>query len=143
MSRVAGVFVGTPQTYVAEDGTSWRSAIFKQPVEGQVALGLRNLDGDKVADTKNHGSVDMAVCVYPLSHYAQWNAEYDARLGPGCVGENLTVEGLDENSVCLGDTFRIGTALVRVSQPRFPCSKQERRTGVEGFLKAVFATRRS
>ena len=57
MSRIAGVFVGTPQTYVAEDGTSWRSAIYKSLVEGPVALGPRSLDGDKVADTKNHGDV--------------------------------------------------------------------------------------
>ena len=143
MSRIAALLVGTPQTYVGEDGKPWRSAIYKNPVEGPVALGERNLAGDGVADTKNHGSIDMAVCVYPLSHYALWNAEFGARLGPGCVGENLTVEGQDESSVCIGDVFRVGTALVRVSQPRFPCFKQERRTGVEGFLKAVFETRRT
>lgn len=143
MSRIAEVFVGTPKTYIGEDGKPWRSAIFKNPVEGSVALGFRNLDGDRVADTKNHGSPDMAVCVYSASHYALWNAEFGCRLGPGCVGENLAIEGQEERTVCIGDAYRIGTALVQVSQPRFPCYKQERRAGVVGFLKAVFATRRT
>ena len=143
MSRVAGVFVGTPKTYIGEDGKPWRSAIFKYPVDGPVELGFRILEGDAVADKKNHGSPDMAVCVYPASHYALWNVEFGSNLGPGCVGENLAIEEQNERTVCIGDVYEIGTALVQVSQPRFPCYKQERRTGVEGFLKAVFATRRT
>jgi MOSC domain-containing protein YiiM len=136
------VFVGTPKNYITEDGTEWRSSIFREAVSGPVEVGLRGLAGDRVADTKHHGTKDMAVCFYPLGHYALWNAEHGSTLGPGGVGENLTVETLDEHSVCIGDTFRIGTALLQVSQPRFPCAKQERRTGIDGFLSRVRATRR-
>ena len=140
---VTAVSVGEPKTYALPDGTTWRSAIFKKQVVGPVSLGLRNLDGDKVADTKNHGSLAMAVCFYPLSHYALWNAEFGSALEPGGVGENLTVDGLDESTVCIGDFFQIGTSKIQVSQPRFPCAKQERRTGVPGFLKRVKTTRRT
>lgn len=143
MSQIVAVFVGQPKTYIAEDGSEWRSAIFKSPVTGPIALGSCTLEGDKVADTRHHGTPDMALCAYPLSHYAKWNTEFGSALEAGNVGENVTVDGLDEDQICIGDTFQLGTARIQVSQPRFPCYKQERRTGLEGFLKAVFATGRT
>jgi MOSC domain-containing protein YiiM len=140
---VVGLFIGQPKKYIAEDGTEWRSSIFRDRVDGPIALSLRGFEGDKVADTKHHGTPAMAVCFYPLGHYALWNAEFSSALGPGCVGENLCVSELDEASVCIGDILKIGSATIQISQPRFPCYKQERRTGIEGFLKRVFATRRT
>ncbi len=143
MSHIAGLFIGQPKKYISEDGTEWRSSIFRDRVDGPIALGLRGFAGDKVADTKHHGTPAMAVCFYPISHYALWNAELSASLGPGCVGENLCVSDLDESTVCIGDILQIGSATLQISQPRFPCYKQERRTGIDGFLKRVFATRRT
>jgi MOSC domain-containing protein YiiM len=143
LSQVEGLFIGLPKKYIAEDGAEWRSSIFRDRVDGPLALGLRGFEGDKVADTKNHGTPAMAVCFYPISHYALWNNEFSTSLGPGCVGENLCVSDLDEGTVCIGDVLKIGSATLQISQPRFPCSKQERRTGIDGFLKRVFATRRT
>lgn len=143
MSKIVSVFIGQPKTYIAEDGSEWQSAIFKTPVTGPITLGPRTLEGDKVADTKHHGTPDMALCAYPLSHYAKWNTEFGSALEAGNVGENVTIDSLTEDQVCIGDTYQLGTARIQVSQPRFPCYKQERRTGVEGFLKAVFATGRT
>ncbi len=142
MSIVDSVFVGQPKNYIMEDGREWRSSIFRERVTGPIEVGLRGLAGDKVADTKNHGKKDMAVCLYPLSHYALWNAEHGSALGAGGVGENLTVTEQNEDSVCIGDIYKIGSVVLQISQPRFPCVKQERRTGIEGFLKRIKVTRR-
>ncbi|MBB6052887.1 MOSC domain-containing protein [Armatimonas rosea] len=134
--------IGQPQTRTDSKG-EWRTAIYREPVVGPVALGLRGLDGDKVADTKHHGSKDQAVCVHPLAHHTHWSAVYGVVLSPGAVGENWTLIGDDETTVCIGDIYTVGTAQVQVSQPRFPCSKQERKLGLKGFLKAVMATGKS
>lgn len=134
--------IGQPQTRTDSKG-EWRTAIYREPVAGPVVLGLRGLDGDKVADTKHHGSKDQAVCVHPLAHHEHWSAVYGVALAPGAVGENWTLVGDDETAVCIGDIYTVGTARVQVSQPRFPCSKQERKLGLKGFLKAVMATGKS
>lgn len=136
--------IGQPQTYTDTKG-EWTTAIYREAVQGPVALGLRGLDGDKVADRKHHGSKDQAVCVHSLAHHRHWSTVYGLALAPGAVGENWTLEGSDseETTVCIGDIYTVGTARVQVSQPRFPCSKQERKLGIKGFLKAVMATGKS
>ncbi|WP_395095242.1 MOSC domain-containing protein [Armatimonas sp.] len=136
--------IGQPQTRTDSKG-EWRTAIYRMEVSGPVTLGLRGLEGDKVADTKHHGSKDQAVCVHPLAHFHHWNSVYGVVLAPGAVGENWTLTGseADETLVCIGDIYAIGTARVQVSQPRFPCSKQERKLGIKGFLKSVMATGKS
>jgi MOSC domain-containing protein YiiM len=138
--------IGTPVTSTDARGV-WRSAIFRQAVVGPVQLTMAGHVGDKVADTENHGSPDQAVCCHPISHYAAWNAEYglsgEQALGPGSVGENWTLSGVDEQSVCIGDTFQVGTARVQVSGPRYPCTKQDRKLGIEGFQQRTLATRRT
>nr|WP_309697399.1 MOSC domain-containing protein [Armatimonas sp.] len=136
--------IGQPQTHTDSKG-EWRTAIYRAAVTGLVALELRGLVGDKVADTKHHGSKDQAVCVHPLAHFQHWSGVYGITLAPGAVGENWTLAGseADETLVCIGDIYAIGTARVQVSQPRFPCSKQERKLGIKGFLKAVMATGKS
>lgn len=136
------LLIGQPQTHTDSKG-EWRTAIYRTAVAGPVALGLRGLEGDKVADTKHHGSKDQAVCVHPLAHFEHWSNLYPVVLAPGAVGENWTLTGDDETVVCIGDIYAVGTARVQVSQPRFPCSKQERKLGIKGFLKAVMATGKS
>ena len=97
-----------------------------------------------MADRRHHGSPDQAVCCYPVEHYDAWNAEYPGeRLGPSSVGENWTISGGNENTVCIGDVYRVGTARVQVSASRVPCSKQERKLQLPGFLKRVVETRRT
>lgn len=136
------VLIGTPKVHTDSKG-EWRTAIYREPVEGPVELGLRGLAGDKVADTKHHGAPDQAVCVHPRAHHEHWSVVYGVALGPGAVGENWTITGDDETTVCIGDIYTVGTARVQVTQPRFPCSKQERKLGIKGFLKAVMATGKS
>ena len=147
MIRIHTQSIGQPQLHQDSHG-QWASAIFRTPVAGPVELRTRGLVGDQVADTANHGSLGQAVCCHPLAHYAHWNTEYgltdpDRMLGAGSVGENWTLTDLTEADVCIGDTVAVGTARVQVSGPRYPCTKQERKVGLPGFLKRTKATLRT
>lgn len=99
------------------------SAIAKRRVHGPIRLGPLGLEGDTVGDTRNHGGHDKAVCVYPATRYTAWEARYGRPLPRPAFGENLLVSGQDEATVCVGDVYALGTALVQVSQPRVPCYK--------------------
>ncbi len=100
------------------------TGIFKRPVLDRRRLTRMRIEGDQQADLRHHGGVDKAVYCYPQEHYAYWKKELSRDdLSPGAFGENLTVTGLDETEVCIGDVFRIGDAVVQVSQPRTPCFK--------------------
>ncbi|MCW1886177.1 MOSC domain-containing protein [Luteolibacter flavescens] len=116
----------------------WRTGFYKVAHEGPQWLGYLGFRGDEVADTRVHGGVDKAVCVYPSEHYAHWNTIEDLEgLPTGAFGENLTTRGLVEEEVCIGDTFAIGTAIVQVSQPRQPCWKLARRWHVKDLAVQV------
>ena len=121
MSLVASVNVGVPQD-VAWQGRMVRTAIWKKPVTGRVFARRLNLDGDGQGDLSGHGGEQRAVMVYQLESYRYWG-NYLGRsdLVPGIFGENLTVEGLADAEVCIGDRFRIGSAIFEVSQPRDTC----------------------
>lgn len=106
-----------------------KSAIAKRPVDGPVRLSFAGLEGDFQADKYHHGGADKAVHLYPFDHYARWRGDMPdhPRLAtPGGFGENFSTTGLLEDQVCIGDRFRIGTALIEVSQGRKPCSIQGR-----------------
>ena len=100
------------------------TGIYKEPVGFRVRVGELGLEGDAQADRRVHGGPDMAVYAYPVQHYAYWQSELDVKKYPfGQFGENLTVSGLREESVRVGDMFRIGSALLQVTAPRIPCYK--------------------
>jgi MOSC domain-containing protein YiiM len=100
------------------------TGIFKTPVHGPVKVGRLNIQGDQQADLTVHGGFHKAVYAYPSEHYAYWREELPGTDLPwGMFGENLTTEGLLENEVHIGDRFRIGSALLQVTQPRMPCYK--------------------
>lgn len=100
------------------------TGIFKRPVDGAVMARQLNLDGDGQADLVHHGGESKAVYAYALEHYAYWQKVLDRPAMPyGQFGENLTVTGLDEAELCVGDQLRIGDALFVISQPRVPCFK--------------------
>jgi MOSC domain-containing protein YiiM len=140
--RVASVNVGTPAP-LRGNGRVVRSAIVKRPVEGAVRIGAGGLEGDRQADLRVHGGPDKAVYAYPLAHYAAWAAALGRDdLAPGHFGENLTVEGIEEDEVRIGDAFRAGSALLEVSQPRVPCHKLAMRMGDPAFQKPFQASGR-
>jgi MOSC domain-containing protein YiiM len=100
------------------------TGIFKLPVKGKIKLGNLNLVGDQQADLVVHGGPDKAVYAYPWEHYEWWQERMTTHeFSFGEFGENLTTEGLLEDAICIGDEFRIGSAVLRVSQPRLPCYK--------------------
>ncbi len=102
------------------------SAIFKQPVSGRVWLGPEGFDGDLQVDRQNHGGTEKAVYALGTTAYAHWlpRLNLDPATTPwGLFGETVTVDGLDDRTICLGDTLRLGAAVVVVTQPRSPCFK--------------------
>ncbi|CAM3510011.1 MOSC domain-containing protein [Hydrogenibacillus schlegelii] len=146
--RVRGPNVG-PVRWLAWDGRGAWSAIDKRPVDGPLRLTRTGFVGDAQGDPVRHGGPDKAVSAYPLDHYAGWERWLGRPLPPAAFGENLTVEGLTEEAVGIGDVFRLGTALLQVAQPRRPCFKLElryenrqlpaevRRTGKSGWYFRV------
>ena len=126
---VVSINVGLPKE-VPHGDKMIRTGIFKQPVHGPVAVHLKNLAGDGQADLKNHGGLDKAVYAYAQDHYAWWRQALGREdLTPGIFGENLTVAGLDESALCVGDELHIGTARFCITQPRVPCFKLGLRFG--------------
>lgn len=116
------------------------SAIDKQVVQGAVRVDAEGLQGDEQGDHRVHGGPDKAVHCYAWSHYARWQAEWPANtlfLRPAAFGENFSVIGPDEWNVCLGDHWRIGTALFEVSQGRQPCWKLNDRFGISDMARRV------
>lgn len=105
-------------------GREFETGIFKTPVSGPVAVGKLNLQGDGQADLTVHGGPDKAVYLYTMDNIRFWRKALQRDdLAPGSFGENLTVEGLAESEVAIGDEFAIGTARFVVTQPRLPCFK--------------------
>ena len=121
MSVIASVNVGFPRD-VAWQGRIVRTGVWKTPVAGRIFARRLNLDGDGQGDLHGHGGEQRAMLVYQLDSYRYW-AKVLGRsdLTAGNFGENLTVEGLADDEVCIGDRFRIGGAVVEVSQPRDTC----------------------
>ncbi|MFZ3579641.1 MOSC domain-containing protein [Virgibacillus sp. DJP39] len=106
----------------------WESGMFKKEVTGNLWLSKTGLENDEVADTKNHGGPEKAIFAYPAEHYNFWKKQLNTdEIGIGAMGENLAVEGVDEFSICIGDTFELSDAIIQVAQPRQPCWKPARR----------------
>jgi len=122
--RLLSVNVGEPRTIAYPDGRVVQTAIWKTPVCNRVMVGRLNIEGDRQADLNGHGGEQRAVLVYQLESYRFWKALLGREDMPnGEFGENLTVDGLPDAQVCIGDHYQIGTAIFEVSQPRVTCHK--------------------
>ncbi len=122
----------------------WTTGFFKEPVVGPVAFSALGAAGDEQADRVNHGGPDKAILAYSAEHYPAWRSELDLPELPfGAFGENLTVAGLSEADVCIGDRWRAGAVLFEVSQPRQPCWKLARRWRVKSLPASVVQTGRT
>lgn len=140
--KLLSVNVSRPRE-ILHNGRVVRTGIFKEPVPGRVMLRTLNLDGDGQADLTNHGGLHRAVYAYPNENYGYWQRELGRDdLVFGQFGENFTVSGTTEDDARIGDVFRVGGALVQVSQPRPPCFKLGIKMGMPGFLKPFLASGR-
>ena len=140
--KIVSVNVGKPRERQWK-GSLVTTAIFKAPVEGPVAVRRLNLEGDEQGDLTVHGGPDKAVYAYPREHYAYWQTQLpDYSFAPGNFGENLTTEGLSEETIHIGDQLQIGTALFTVTQPRTPCYKLGVRFDREDMTRLFYASRR-
>lgn len=136
---IVSLNVGKPVT-VDYQGKDLSTGIYKQPVEGPLFLSSLNFEGDGQADLVNHGGVDKAVCAYPFEHYPYWEHSLGKQMAYAAFGENLTMRGMLEDRVCIGDVYRIGDAVVQVSQPRYPCFKLSQKHGVKDMPARVLNT---
>ena len=139
--RVETVAVGVPRT-VSWNGRQVRTSIFKSPVSAPVAIRRHNLDGDRQADPSVHGGEYKAVYAYSSEHYDWWREALGRDLEPANFGENLTIRGIDEASVGIGDVFRVGEAELEAVAPRLPCHKLGLRFGDSHMVRAFAEARR-
>ncbi len=141
--RVVSVNVALGRS-VPWQGTVVRTGIFKEPVPRRVRVRTLGLEGDEQADLRVHGGPLKAVYAYPSEHYPFWRAELPGMELPwGAFGENLTVAGLSEDTVHVGDRFRIGSALLAATRPRFPCYKLGIKFRREDILDRFLASGRT
>lgn len=141
--KLISLNVGLPRDVIWK-GRTVTTGIFKEPIDGPVRLRELNLDGDRQADLSVHGGPEKAVYAYPSEHYAYWRDVLPGTELPwGKFGENFTTEGLLEDVINIGDRFRIGSALVMVTQPRMPCYKLGVKFGRDDILKLFLQSRRT
>ena len=143
IGRVVSVNVGVPRD-VVWNGHSVSTGIFKEPVAGRVRVRPLGLEGDRQADPTVHGGPEKAVYTYPSEHYESWKKELGlTQMTWGTFGENLTTQGLLEDTTRLGDEYRVGSASVVVTRPRFPCYKLGIKFGTMEMVNRFQASGRS
>ena len=141
--RLVSVNVSLPRQ-VEFRGQAVSTSIFKEPSVGRLLVRRLSIEGDWQADLRYHGGLNKAVYAYPFEHYAWWSKETGrSDFSPGQFGENLTTEGITEETVRLGDVFRIGSSLLQVTQPRYPCFKLGIRMNDPFFPKRFLASGRT
>lgn len=123
MFLIGSINIGTPRQVIYAGDRKLKTSLQRNPVKDKVFLDFLGFEGDQVADPINHGGPDKAVCGYPANHYSVWEKELSREMFPASFGENLTIEGLVEDQIHIGDIFRIGESEVQCSQPRQPCHK--------------------
>ena len=125
-------------------GMTVQTGIFKEPVDGPVVVGPLNLAGDQQADLTVHGGEQKAIYGYPAEHYEYWRRELpDIAFSWGKFGENLTTVGLLEDTLYVGDHLRLGSAVLRVTQPRMPCYKLALKFERDDMIKRFLLSGRS
>jgi len=142
MAVLLAVNVGLPQD-MAWQGKTVHTAVWKRPVQGRVMVRRLNIDGDGQGDLAGHGGEHRAVMVYQAASYRYWEAFLKRpTLDYGSFGENLTVDGLPDDEVCIGDRYRIGDALLEVTQPRVTCYRVALRMGEPRMANLLVSHRR-
>lgn len=133
--KVISTNIGNPTTFLW-NGKEEQTGIFKYPVLKPLFLGKTDVQKDTVIDRLHHAGVDKACYLFSSDQYPYWKSIYpELNWDWGMFGENLTIEGLDESQIRIGDIFKIGNATVQVSQPREPCYKLGVRFKTQEILK--------
>ncbi len=133
--KIIATNIGKPTTFLW-NGKEEQTGIFKYPVAGPLFLGAMDVTNDTLINRVNHGGINKACYLFSKEEYPYWKALYpDLQWDWGMFGENLTVAGLDDAQMRIGDIYKIGTALVQVSQPREPCYKLGIRFGDQEILR--------
>jgi len=141
--RIVSVNVGLPREVIWKNITV-QTSIFKEPVAGVLAVRELNLAGDQQADLTVHGGSEKAVYAYPAEHYEYWRKQLsDVSLSWGAFGENLTTAGLWEDTLCIGDILRVGSAVLQITQPRMPCYKLQLRFNRDDIIRRFLVSGRS
>lgn len=146
MAKVLSVHVGRAKTYGDANAKAflekeWRTASFKEAVTKPLHVKREGLEGDEVADVAHHGGLDKAIFANSYENYAHWASFLGLESLPyGALAENLTISGVHERSVTLGEIHQIGTAILQVSQPRKPCWKISRRWDHTAFTQEIFTS---
>jgi MOSC domain-containing protein YiiM len=141
--KLLSLNIGRPQDH-EWNGRVVRTGIFKSPVSGKRKISFFNVEGDEQADLRVHGGRNKAVYAYDVSHYAHWKGVLQREDWPsGLFGENLTTEGLLDTEARIGDVYRIGTAMMQVVQPRFPCTKLNLRFGLPDMMERFMTQKRN
>ena len=137
--KVIATNIGTSTTF-QWNGKEEQTGIFKYPVDKPLFLGKTDVAKDTVIDRKHHAGVHKACYLFSADHYTYWKGKYpDLEWDWGMFGENLTIQGMDESLIRIGDVYKIGSALVQVSQPREPCYKLGVRFGTQEMLRQFIA----
>ena len=133
--RIISTNIGKPTT-ILWNGKHEQTGIFKYPVAKALDLGKTDVENDTVIDRKHHAGINKACFLFSADPFPYWKEKYpQLPWNWGMFGENLTVQGLDESVIRIGDIYRIGTALVQISQPREPCYKLGIRFQDQAILK--------
>ena len=141
MARVVSVNVGVPRAAEYETTSLPKTAIQKHPVDGPVRILSTGVEGNLVADTASHGDEFMRVYAYSVEDYAWWSAELGREPVPGQFGEQLTTEGIDLNAALLGETWRVGSALLQIAHVRIPCLTFKGWMGHSGYDATAWVRR--
>jgi MOSC domain-containing protein YiiM len=137
-SCVHSLHVGLPDSFNYK-GDEYVSAVGKSSVS-EAFLTVGGFMGDGVADKKHHGGPDRAILIYSLDHYSKWKEEFQTELRIPGFGENITVSGMTEKDVHIGDVFQIGNVIVQITQPRIPCDTISKFNGVDALLARLIET---
>lgn len=141
MASVVSVDVGTPRPVDYETTSLPTTGIEKHPVEGPVRITRDGVDGNAVADTRIHGDEFMRVYAYALEDYRWWQDELGQELRPGLFAEQLTTEGIDLNAAVVGETWRVGTAVLQIAHVRVPCLTFKGWMGHSGYDASAWVRR--
>ncbi|MBS2968518.1 MOSC domain-containing protein [Metabacillus sp. KIGAM252] len=139
MMKIEYLSKGMPKQMKDHKGKHFQSGINKETVN-ELEVSAGTVAGDDVANHDYHGGPDRVLCVYPFEHYQRWQSEFGKPLKQSAFGENLTVTGMQENEICIGDQIQIGSVLAEVSQGRYPCATINRHTGIDQLLAKIINT---